>query len=160
MGRLTECYTWSSRFGGRELAKHERHVASDIIEKVVARCPGAGTQQQPLHQVYDEAASRPRRRCSHYAALYALPGAIRAGFAQFNAFPQDAADNKRFIEDGGKLDVPVLAMEGEAAAGGRAEMIMRFAADHVEGAVVPNSGNWLMEENPNETVRLVQQFLS
>ena len=29
----------------------------------------------------------------HYTALYALPGAMRAGFAQFNAFHQDAIDN-------------------------------------------------------------------
>ena len=39
----------------------------------------------------------------HYAKLYALPGANGAGFAQFNAFPQDAADNKKLIEEGGKL---------------------------------------------------------
>ena len=96
----------------------------------------------------------------HYAALYALPGAIRAGFAQFNTFPQDAEDNKKLIEEGGKLAFPVLAMGGEAAAGSRAEMIMRFAADHVEGAVVPACGHWLMEENPDATVQIVQSFLS
>jgi len=36
---------------------------------------------------------------------------------------------------------------------------MQFAANNVTGAVVPASGHWLMEENPEETVRLVQQFL-
>ncbi len=101
--------------------------------------------------------SEPMR--AHYAALYALPGAMRAGFAQFNAFPQDAEDNRRLIEDGGKLAFPVLAMGGEAAAGSTAETIMRFVADHVEGAVVPASGHWLMEENPQATVDIVQRFL-
>ena len=96
----------------------------------------------------------------HYSALYALPGAIRAGFAQFNAFPQDASENKKLIEEGGKLDVPVLAIGGEAAAASKAEILMRFAADHVTGAVVPASGHWLMEESPDETIRLVRQFLS
>ena len=96
----------------------------------------------------------------HYAALYALPGTIRAGFAQFNAFPQDAQDNKKLIEEGGKLAFPVLAMGGEAAAGSRAEMIMRFAADNVQGAVVPACGHWLMEENPEATVKIVRTFLS
>ena len=96
----------------------------------------------------------------HNAALYALPGAMRAGFAQFNAFSQDAEDNRRYIEEGGKLVFPILAMGGEAAAGSRAEVIMRFVADHVEGAVVPASGHWLMEENPGATVQLVQNFLS
>ncbi len=96
----------------------------------------------------------------HYAALYALPGAMRAGFAQFNAFSQDAEDNRKYIEEGGKLAFPILAIGGEAGAGSRAEVIMRFVADHVEGAVVPASGHWLMEKNPDATVPLVQNFLS
>jgi len=33
----------------------------------------------------------------HYAALYAQPGAMRAGFAQFLAFSQDAATTGRSL---------------------------------------------------------------
>ena len=36
----------------------------------------------------------------HYAALYARPGAMHAGFEQFKAFDQDAADNKAFVAAG------------------------------------------------------------
>jgi len=37
---------------------------------------------------------------------------------------------------------------------------MQFAANNVTGAAVPASGHWLIEENPEETVRHVQKFLS
>jgi pimeloyl-ACP methyl ester carboxylesterase len=39
-----------------------------------------------------------------YAAQYALPGAMRAGFAQFTAFAQDVQDNKIFQQT--KLTTP------------------------------------------------------
>jgi pimeloyl-ACP methyl ester carboxylesterase len=36
---------------------------------------------------------------------------------------------------------------------------MRFAATDVQGDVVPDSGHWMMEENPTATLRLVRAFL-
>ena len=45
-----------------------------------------------------------------YAAQYAKPGAMRAGFAHFKAFSQDAEDNKIFQRT--KLTMPVLAVGG------------------------------------------------
>ena len=52
----------------------------------------------------------------HYAALYAQPGAMHAGFEQFKAFDQDAIDNKAFVAKG-KLAMPVLAVGGEKSFG-------------------------------------------
>ena len=54
----------------------------------------------------------------HYAALYARPGAMHAGFEQFDAFDQDAVDNKAFVA-AGKLTMPVLAIGGEKSFGRR-----------------------------------------
>ena len=96
---------------------------------------------------------------AHYAALYGLPGGMRAGFAQFAAFAQDAADNKGFLAQG-KLTVPVLAVGGAASSGTMVETLMRCVADQVEGAVVPSAGHWLLEENLEATVTLVQRFLA
>ena len=95
----------------------------------------------------------------HYAALYARPGAMGAGFAQFNAFPQDAIDNRAFLERG-KLTLPVLAIGGEASNGSMTESLMKLVADNVKGAVIPNAAHWLMEENPDTTVQVVQDFLA
>lgn len=94
---------------------------------------------------------------SYYAAQYAQPGAMRAGFAQFTAFAQDAVDNKGFQQT--KLTMPVLAVGGEKSFGATETIVMRNVAVNVREAVVPGAGHWLMEENPTFTVALIRDFL-
>jgi pimeloyl-ACP methyl ester carboxylesterase len=38
--------------------------------------------------------------------------------------------------------------------------IMRFAATNVRGGVIPDSGHWIMEENPTATISMVRSFLA
>jgi len=92
-----------------------------------------------------------------FAATYAQPGGMRAGFAQFTAFSQDAADNKIFERT--KLTMPVLAVGGEKSFGPLQAVIMRHVAVNVREAVVAGSGHWLMEEKPEYTVALIRNFL-
>lgn len=136
---------WHFRFGGPDM------------ERLVA-----GRERIYLDRFWNEFSADPghftEAARAHYAALYALPGAMRAGFAQFAAFDQDAVDNAAFLAQG-KLTVPVLALGGEKSFGLTMAEIMRFAATDVEGGVVPGSGHWIMEENPAATVALVQAFL-
>jgi pimeloyl-ACP methyl ester carboxylesterase len=37
--------------------------------------------------------------------------------------------------------------------------IMQFAATNVRGGVIPDSGHWIMEENPTTTISMVRSFL-
>jgi pimeloyl-ACP methyl ester carboxylesterase len=83
---------------------------------------------------------------------------MHAGFAQFAAFDQDAIDNKALVATG-KLEMPVLALGGEKSFGLTMAAVMRFAATNVEAGVVPDSGHWIMEENPTATIALVRAFL-
>jgi pimeloyl-ACP methyl ester carboxylesterase len=92
-----------------------------------------------------------------FVATYAQPGGMRAGFAQFTAFSQDAKDNKIFEQV--KLTMPVLAVGGERSFGPLQAVIMRQVATNVREAVVTGSGHWLMEERPVETVALIRKFL-
>jgi pimeloyl-ACP methyl ester carboxylesterase len=92
-----------------------------------------------------------------FAATYAQPGGMRAGFAQFTAFSQDAKDNKGFEQK--KLTMPVMAVGGEKSFGPLQAVIMRHVAIHVQGEVVAGSGHWLMEERPAYTVALIRKFL-
>jgi uncharacterized RmlC-like cupin family protein len=92
-----------------------------------------------------------------FAATYAQPGGMRAGFAQFTAFSQDAKDNKVFEQV--KLTMPVLAVGGEKSFGPLQAVIMRHVATNVQEAVVTGSGHWLMEERPAYTVTLIRNFL-
>src|SRR5467141_649376 len=92
-----------------------------------------------------------------FAATYAQPGGMRAGFAQFAAFSQDAKDNRVFEET--KLTMPVMAVGGEKSFGPMQAVIMRHVATNVQEEVVAGSGHCLMEERPVYTVALIRKFL-
>jgi pimeloyl-ACP methyl ester carboxylesterase len=92
-----------------------------------------------------------------YAAQYAKPGAMHAGFEHFKAFSQDADDNKVFART--KLPMPVLAVGGGKSFGANEAVVFRSVAVNVREAVVPNSGHWLMEESPAYTVNLIRDYL-
>ena len=123
----------------------------------------AGRERIYLDRFWNEFSADPKRfgeaAREHYARLYAEPGAMHAGFEQFKAFDQDAADNKALLAKG-KLAMPVLAVGGEKSFGPMMATVMRAAASDVTEAVVPNSGHWVMEENPTATVELVTGFLN
>jgi pimeloyl-ACP methyl ester carboxylesterase len=136
---------WHFRFGGPDM------------ERLVA-----GRERIYLDRFWNEFSATPSRFSEtareHYAKLYALPGAMHSGFMQFAAFDQDALDNQSFLAKG-KLSMPVLAAGGEKSFGKTMAEIMRFAATNVREAVIPDSGHWIMEENPTATIALVRDFL-
>lgn len=136
---------WHFRFGGPDM------------ERLVA-----GRERIYLDRFWNEFSADPKKfdeaSRRHYAKLYARPGAMHSGFAQFAAFDQDAIDNKAFLAKG-KLTVPVLAVGGEKSFGPTMAIVMRAAADNVTEGIVPGSGHWIMEENPKATVKLVTDFL-
>ena len=94
----------------------------------------------------------------HYAALYARPHAMHDAFEQFKAFPQDGVDNRALLARG-KLAIPVLALGGEKSYGVGMATELDFVASDVKGGIVPNSGHWIMEENPAATTKLIVEFL-
>jgi pimeloyl-ACP methyl ester carboxylesterase len=59
-----------------------------------------------------------------------------------------------------KLTMPVLAIGGEKSFGAAEAEVMRNAATNVTGVVVPKSGHWLMEEQPEATIATIRGFLS
>jgi pimeloyl-ACP methyl ester carboxylesterase len=96
----------------------------------------------------------------HYAALYAKPHAMHDAFEQFGAFSQDAIDNKALLATAGKLTMPVLAIGAEKSFGAGMADELRYVASNVNGAIVPRSGHWIMEENPHATIKIVTEFLA
>jgi len=122
----------------------------------------AGRERIYLDRFWNEFSADPKKFSeasrAHYAALYARPGAMHAGFAQFAAFDQDARDNQAFA-NAAKLTMPVLAIGGEKSFGPTMAVVMRAAATDVREVVIPNSGHWLMEEQPTATMAAVRAFL-
>jgi pimeloyl-ACP methyl ester carboxylesterase len=96
----------------------------------------------------------------HYASLYARPHAMHDAFEQFAAFNQDAIDDKALLAKEGKLSIPVLAIGAEKSFGSGQAELMRAVATNVQLGIVPHSGHWVMEENPDATMALVVEFLS
>jgi pimeloyl-ACP methyl ester carboxylesterase len=137
---------WHFRFGGPDM------------ERLVA-----GRERIYLDRFWNEFSATPSRFSEaarqHYAALYALPGAMHSGFAQFAAFDQDAVTNRAFLARGEKLKMPLLAVGGEKSFGPMMAVVMRAGAENVTEGIVADSGHWIMEENPKATIDLVRGFL-
>jgi pimeloyl-ACP methyl ester carboxylesterase len=136
---------WHFRFGGPDM------------ERLVK-----GRERIYLDRFWNEFSADPRRfdeaSRQHYARLYALPGAMHSGFEQFHAFDQDVIDNRAFLANG-LLAMPVLAIGGEKSFGTMMATVARAAASNVTGVVIPDSGHWLMEEQPQATVPVIVDFL-
>jgi pimeloyl-ACP methyl ester carboxylesterase len=121
-----------------------------------------GRERIYLDRFYNELSADPKKideaTRAHYAALYARPGAMHSAFEQFKAFTQDAIDNKVLLAKG-KLKMPVLALGAGSSFGDGMGVELRFAASDVSVGIVPASGHWVMEENPQATTKLVLDFL-
>jgi pimeloyl-ACP methyl ester carboxylesterase len=137
---------WHFRFGGPDM---ERLVSGR--ERIYLDRFWNEFSANPAH--FPEAARR------HYAALYARPGRMHAGFMQFAAFDQDAIDNRAWSAHA-RMQMPVLAIGGDHSFGSTMAQVMRFAADDVHQVVIPDSGHWLMEEQPQATVKAIRAFLN
>ncbi|WP_374396605.1 alpha/beta fold hydrolase [Sphingopyxis sp.] len=138
---------WHFRFGGPDM------------ERLVA-----GRERIYLDRFWNEFSADPKKfdeaSREHYAALYALPGAMHSGFAQFAAFDQDAIDNRAWLATGKRLTMPVLGIGGAKSFGPTMALVMRSAATDVREGVIADSGHWLMEEQPEATVKMVVDFLN
>src|SRR5499427_10698918 len=117
------------------------------VERLVS-----GRERIYLDRFWNELSADPKKideqTREHYAALYARPHAMHDAFEQFAAFNQDAVDNKALLASGGKLAMPVLAVGAEKSFGKAQAQVLKVVASNVSGGIVPNSGHWIMEENP------------
>lgn len=133
------------------------HFYGEVPLKLVA-----GRERIYFEHFWNDFAADPTKSVSEgdrrlYAAAYAQPGAMRAGFEYFRAFEQDAADFKVFAQT--KLPMPMLVLTGEKASGEFLIQQGRLVDDHVEGVVIAGSGHWLMDEARDKVVpRLVEFF--
>lgn len=129
------------------------------VERLVA-----GRERILLDRFYNELSADPSRideqTRNHYAELYARPGAIHDAFGgQFAAFAQDAKDNRAIFAEKGKLKMPILAVGGDHSYGEHMKDELLSVAERVRGAVIKDSGHWIMEEQPDQAVALITEFI-
>jgi pimeloyl-ACP methyl ester carboxylesterase len=145
--QLTNPKVWHFNFRGPD------------VERLVA-----GRERILLDRFYNDLSANPaaidEQTRNHYAELYARPDAIHDAFSgQFAAFAQDAEDNKALFAKVGKLAMPVLAIGGDHSYGASMERELDYVASHVQGAVITNSGHWIMEEQPQQALDTIIPFI-
>jgi len=105
----------------------------------------------------DKTRSIPEADRKAYAAAYARPGRMQAGWGYFASFPQAAKDFAQLSQT--RLTMPVLSIGGEKSLGTVLGEQMKLVASAVTVIVLKNTGHWLMEENPKETMDALVKFL-
>ncbi len=105
----------------------------------------------------DKKRSIPEADRAAYTAAYARPGRMRAGWAYFVSFPQAAKDFEELART--KLPMPVLTIGGAKALGTALGEQAKAVAVVATAVVLQDTGHWVMEERPKETMDALVKFL-
>jgi len=122
----------------------------------------AGRERIYFEHFWNDFAADPTKSVSEadrqfYAAAYAQPGGMRAGFEFFKNFEQDSKDFAEFAKT--KLKMPMLVLSGEKAGGQFLIDQGKLVDDDVTGIIVKGSGHWLMDEAPDQTIPALVSFM-
>ena len=109
------------------------------------------------NMVADQAAFSPDDIAA-YAECLARPGALRAGFALYRAFWQDAEDNRGFAMR--KLPMPVLAIGGAMSVGDKFGSSLKPLAVDLTSTVFEDCGHFLFEEQPERVLKELRAFVA
>jgi len=138
------------------------HQVPDIPEALVQ-----GKELLYLSWFYHNEAYNPaaitQEDINEFVSHYSAPCGMRAGFEYYRAFPQDAIENQNYSKT--KLTMPVLALAASyyPAFGGNISMpgliyAMKILAHDVKAVIVPNSGHWVPEEQPQFVIKQLANF--
>jgi pimeloyl-ACP methyl ester carboxylesterase len=105
----------------------------------------------------DKTHSIPEADRKAYAAAYARPGRMHAGWAYFVSFLQAAKDFAQLSQT--KLTMPVLTIGGDKSLGEALGQQAKLVATDATVVVLKNTGHWVLEEQPRETIEALQKFL-
>jgi pimeloyl-ACP methyl ester carboxylesterase len=105
----------------------------------------------------DKTCSIPEAGRKAYAAAYARPGRMRAGWAYFVSFQQAAKDFAQLSHT--KLTMPVLSIGDEKSLGNALVQQMKLVATNITLVVLKDTGHWILEENPKATTDALMKFL-
>ena len=130
------------------------HQAPDVPEALVS-----GRERAYLTWFYKTFAYNKgaigEEEIAEYVRCDSAPGGLRAGFAHYRAFPEDARQVAEWART--KLNLPVLALGGESSLGEITMKLYGAVAEGVRGGVIPQCGHWVAEERPDY---LVEQLLA
>ena len=135
------------------------HGISDIAEALVT-----GKERIYLKHFYEKLAQNPdaisEQDLDFYTTQYAQPGSLRCHFQEYKMFEKDKVYNLAWKEKNGKVKTRAMILTGDASflQEKALEMAEEMYADVSKG-LVKNSGHWLAEENPEDFVQKVLDFV-
>lgn len=133
------------------------HFYGEVPEKLVA-----GRERIYFEHFWNDFAADRTHSISEadrrfYAKAYGQPGGMHAGFGYFKAFEQDSKDFAEFAKT--PLTMPMMVLSGEKAGGQFLIDQGKLVDTNVDGRIIKGSGHWLMEEQPEQTMNALQDFL-
>ena len=138
---------WHFRFGGpdmeRLVAGRER-IYLDRFWNEFSATPG------PLQRGGARALCQALRAAGRHAFRLRAVRRLRSGCHRQPGIPGARASSR----------CRCWRVGGEKSFGTTMAEIMRFAASNVREGVIPDSGHWIMEENPTATIAMVRAFLA
>ena len=134
------------------------HRAPDVPELLTA-----GREQLYLERFYQDLAFDTEAigldAVARYVRAFSRPGAMRAGFELYRAYPADAERNRADLGRDGKLLMPVLALAGAASAfASFTEGMMHEVAEDVTFRTIERANHWVPEENAEGLVDAIKVF--
>src|SRR5260370_28226620 len=106
----------------------------------------------------DKTHSIPEAARQAYAAAYARPGRMHAGWAYFVSFLQAAKDFAQLSQT--KLTMPLLTIGGDKSLGEALGQQAKLVATDATVVVLKDTGHWVLEERPKETTEALARLLS
>lgn len=95
-----------------------------------------------------------------YVMQFRQPDALRCAFLTYRAFETDAQHNRKWREENGKVRVKNMVLSGEKSfLAPDAEKMANEFYENVRVGLVPDSGHYLSEENPEGFVTEVVNFI-
>ena len=121
-----------------------------------------GRERTYFEHFWNDFAANPKRSIPEadrkaYAAAYARPGRMRAGWAYFVSFMRAATDFAQLSKT--KLSMPLLSLGGEKANGEALGRQAKLVATDATVVIVKDCGHWMMEEQPTQTMDALVRFL-
>ncbi|MBN4097958.1 alpha/beta hydrolase [Methylobacterium sp. OT2] len=134
------------------------HRAPDVPELLTA-----GREQLYLERFYQDLAFDTEAigldAVAWYVRAFSRPGAMRAGFELYRAYPADAERNRADLKRDGKLTMPVLALAGAASAfASFTEGMLQEVAEDVTFGTIERANHWVPEENAEALVDAIKAF--
>lgn len=121
------------------------HFLRDLPEALIT-----GRERLYLSWFYRNGAYNPaafrEADIDEYVRHYAAEGGLRAGFEYYRALFTNIEQTREYART--KLEMPLLALGGEASFGGFMGQEWPKYAANVQAEVVPQAGHWIPEEQP------------